>query len=322
MTKKIIWFAGLFLLLNAACNKEDDLVASDKNIASMFTPDENAAPEVKEFYNKYGIWLRTECNSLKELANAIIAEDGFLAARGDYENLEATAKPEVYEYVKVLMGNVSDKFAKEYFPLEFFFLKSCKTYVAQNFLSIGRSRLIVCWPNQTTGCIPVMNAKEHYFQDSVLTTNVWSRLVGMITARMENDLIPEFVAAGTAYDAAAVDEIYNEYYETYDVEKWQKDMDALAAGGFITGDGSSDFRSDFSEWLQLLVTESYDNIKRDYLDNNTFRANKYKILVKWLKDNYDWDIQAAGNEFRRKYDEYKATLPTLAEDDEEQVNEE
>lgn len=316
MGKKLIWFAGLFVLLNTACDKEDDLVAGDKDISSMFTPGEDADPEVKDFYTKYGCWVRTESNSVKELANAIIAEDGSMAARGTYENLEREAKPEVYAYMTALMGNVSPDFVKRYFPLEFFFLKSCATYIPQNVLSIGRSRLIICWPNQAKGCIPVTDPQKHYYQDSVLTAMVWSKLASMITARMENDLIPEFVAAGTAYDPVAVDEIYSEYYETYDEEKWQKDMDALAAGGFITGEGSSDFRSDLGEWLQLLVTESYDNIKRDYLDNNVFRAKKYEILVKWLKDNFNWDIQAAGNKFRQKYNEYKATLPPPAEDEE------
>ena len=105
-------------------------------------------------------------------------------------------------------------------------------------------------------------------------------------------------------------EACNEYYADGDEEKWNTSMQELAdGGGFITGYGSRDFRTDIGEWIQLLVTESYDNIKRTYLDNNSMRAQKYEILVTWLKENFDWDIQACGNEFREKYDAYKATLP-------------
>ena len=63
--------------------------------------------------------------------------------------------------------------------------------------------------------------------------------------------------------------------------------------------------------------ESYDNIKKDYLDKSIARTAKYKVIVECFK-KYDWDIQAAGNKFRQKYNEYKATLPPPVEDDEEE----
>ena len=44
---------------------------------------------------------------------------------------------------------------------------------------------------------------------------------------------------------------------------------------------------------------------------------KYKVIVEFFK-KYNWDIQAAGNKFRQKYNEYKATLPPPVEDDEEE----
>ena len=79
-------------------------------------------------------------------------------------------------------------------------------------------------------------------------------------------------------------------------------------GVYITGGSSRSFEGDFSEWLRLLVTESYDNIKKDYLDNSKSRALKYEVLIKYFKE-YGWDIQAAGNKYREKFDEYKASLP-------------
>ena len=88
-------------------------------------------------------------------------------------------------------------------------------------------------------------------------------------------------------------------------------------GRFLSGAGSGKFTTDFGDWLSLLVMESYDNIKKDYLDNSIARTAKYKVIVEFFK-KYNWDIQAAGNKFRQKYNEYKATLPPPVEDDEEE----
>ncbi len=319
MTNKLIWFACLFLILNTACDKEDDPVASvDSPLIDKFTPGENVDKEVKDFYDKYGFWVQTECNSLQELANAIISEDAFISARGSYENLEPALRSQVYTYLNTLTLNVSTEFVKQYFPLEFFFMKSLRSYMDLYVQSIGRSRLIITWPNQKEGCIPVTDPEMHYYQDSVLTHTVWGNLVDMITARMENDLIPEFIASGKLYEKDAAYKIDQEYWKDNDEEKWQRAMDSLAAGGFISGYGSADFRSDFAEWIQLVVTESYENIKRDYLDNNAFRAKKYEIFIQWMKDNYNWDIQAAGNKYRAEYDAYKATLPPPVDEEEEE----
>ena len=303
--------AGILLLL-AACNNEDDPVASeDLGIVDMFSPGADADQEVKDIYNKYGVWVRTHFDDIDELANAIIAEDQMVSMRGA-TNIQEQYIPETYAYTQTLLGNVSVDFVKQYFPLEFFYVETCgASFWTYDLLSIGRSRLVICWPNQMEGCIPVTDPVNHYYQDSVLTVNVWNRLVNMVTLRMNEDLLPEFGAAGKMYDGGeASDNIYQQYQQDGDEEKYNQSMQELAdGGGFISGDGSSDFRSDIGEWLQLLVTESYDNIKRTYLDNNSMRAQKYEILVNWLKDNFDWDIQAAGNKFRAEYDAYKATLP-------------
>ena len=80
-------------------------------------------------------------------------------------------------------------------------------------------------------------------------------------------------------------------------------------GGYITGGSSRSFEGDFSEWLRLLVMESYENIKKDYLDNSKPRALKYEILIKYFKE-YGWDIQAAGNKYRTEFNKYKASLPS------------
>lgn len=302
----------------AACNNEDDPVASeDLGIVDMFSPGADADQEVKDMYNEYGVWVRTSASSTEELGNAIIAENGNMLARGSFENLDEACKPEVYTYMETLLSQVSPEFAKTYFPQDFFFLKSCRDYIDQNFLQIGRSRLIICWPNQMEGCIPVTDPDKHYYQDSVLTTAIWNRLVDMITLRMDEDLLPDFIAAGKMYDGGeASDAIDDQYYEDLDAEKWEASMKELAdEGGFISGYGSSDFRSDIGEWIVLLLTESYENIQHDYLNNNAMRTQKYEILVNWLKDNFDWDIQAAGNKFRAEYDAYKATLPPPAPDE-------
>ena len=306
------------MFFTVACNNEDDPIASENlGIVDMFSPGEDADQEVKDMYNKYGVWVRTSANSTEELGNAIIAENGNMLARGSFENLDETCKSEVYAYMETLLSHVSPEFAKTYLPQDFFFLKSCRDYMDQNFLQIGRNRLIICWPNQMEGCIPVTDPDKHYYQDSVLTTAIWNRLVNMITLRMEENLLPDFIAAGKMYDGGeASDAIDDQYNEDLDEEKWEASMKELAdGGGFISGYGSASFRTDFGEWIVLLLTESYENIQHLYLDNNAMRTAKYEILTSWLKDNFDWDIQAAGNKFRAEYDAYKATLPPPAPDE-------
>ena len=198
--------------------------------------------------------------------------------------------------------------------------------------ALGRSRLILMWPNTTDGAIPVTDPVNHYYQDSVLASEVWRKLGSMIVARMEEPL-KEFVAGGKAYDdGEAYEKLGNEYDK--DEKAWKEEnpdaddedeeevnrrpyvikyKNAVAElcrnGGYITGGSSRSFEGDFSEWLRLLVMESYENIKKDYLDNSKPRALKYEILIKYFKE-YGWDIQAAGNKYRTEFNKYKASLPS------------
>lgn len=322
MRNKLIWLLSLGVsLMVFACNNEDDPVASDNlGIVDLFSPGEDADLQVKNIYANYGLWVRTHFDDINELSNAIIYEDQMVSRFGA-TNLATENISQVYAYSETLLGNVSVDFCKKYFPLEFFFVETCgRSFWSYDILSIGRSRLVICWPNQMAGCIPVTDPENHYYQDSVLTTGVWNKLAPMITARMDENLLPDFIAAGKMYDGGkAYDNIYQEYRKDEDKEKYERSMMELARdGGFVSGSGSKDFRSDLSEWFRLLVMESYDNIKRDYLDNSPLRAKKYEVFVKWLKDNYNWDIQVAGNKYRAEHDAYKATLPPVPDDEEEE----
>lgn len=87
--------------------------------------------------------------------------------------------------------------------------------------ALGRSRLILMWPNTTDGAIPVTDPVNHYYQDSVLTSEVWRKLGSMIVARMEEPL-KEFVAGGKAYDdGEAYEKLGNEYDK--DEEAWKEE---------------------------------------------------------------------------------------------------
>ncbi len=91
----------------------------------------------------------------------------------------------------------------------------------------------------------------------------------MIAQRFDEP-IKEFVLAGKAYDnGEAYDNIREQYQKDGDEEKYDKAIDELCKnGGFLSGAGSGKFTTDFGDWLSLLVMESYDNIKKDYLDNS------------------------------------------------------
>lgn len=304
------WIIGLVLgtcMAMVACDEETSPVATeDLGIEALFSPGEDADPEVKDIYNRYGVWVRTHFDHIDQLTNAIIAEDALVKNFGA-TNMDETLVSQPYAYVKTLLENVSERFVRAYFPLEFFFVETYGSgYWSYDFAKVGRSRLVICWPNQAEGCIAVTDPENHYYQDSVLTTTVWGYLNGMITDRMEEDILPEFEAAGRAYDGGeAADKILDDYYNDYDEEKYEKAMKELAdSGGFVTGEGSKSFRQDFGDWIKLVATESFENIKRDYLDNNKARAKKYEIFIDFMNE-YGWDIQAAGNLFRQKFDEYK-----------------
>lgn len=331
-TGKIYMLLTALVLFMSGCDDEDTpSMTDDLGIAEMFGPGDDADPRVKTMYNDYGVWVRTHFNDVGEVTNGILAEDAIVAMYG-VENLEEEKIPEVLDYSEALLSNVPDKYTKSFFPLEFFYVKQYGgLWWIYPVKALGRSRLILMWPNTTEGTIPVKDSKNHYYQDSVLAAEVWRTIGTMIVARMEEPLA-DFVAAGKAYDkGAAFDKLGTEYDK--DEEAWREEnpdaddddeeevnsrpyvvkYDKAVAelcrnGGYITGGSSRSFEADFSSWLRLLVTESYDNIKKDYLDNSKPRALKYEVLIKYFK-SYGWDIQAAGNKYREKFDEYKASLP-------------
>ncbi|MDE7073739.1 MAG: hypothetical protein K2O69_01590 [Odoribacter sp.] len=319
--KNIILALLVICISFSACDNETDPVATeDLDLEKLFSPGEDAEPIVKDIYNQYGVWVRTHFDYIDQLTNAIIYEDAMVKNFGA-TNMDEEIVSQPCTWVKTLLGNVSEQFVKSYFPLEFFFVKTYgRGYWSYDFSKVGRSRLVICWPNQAEGCIEVTDPANHYYQDSVLTTKVWGYLSEMITSRMEEDLLPEFGAAGRAYDnGAAYDRIRDDYYSDYDEEKYDKAMEELAEnGGFISGSGSRSFRADFGEWIQLVATESYENIRVQYLDNNKIRAKKYEIFINFMK-TYGWDIQATGNKFRWKFDECKVTLPPVEDEEFEEV---
>lgn len=144
------------VLLLSSCDKESKLSPTeDLGIVDMFSPDENADPRVKTMYNDYGVWVRTYFSSIDELTNAILAQDALVAMRGA-ENLEEEKVPEVLNYSEALLSNVSEQYSKSFFPLEFFYVKQYGSlYWIYPVKALGRSRLILMWPNTTDGAIPV-----------------------------------------------------------------------------------------------------------------------------------------------------------------------
>lgn len=305
MKLKNISFAVLGLsMLFTACKKEENPVASeDLGIVQQFEPPANADPAVKAAFNGYGLWIRMDFTNPKEVSNAILFND--VGNRFGATKIDENQRQAVITYSQKLLSNVSEKYSKSFFPLEFFFVKTYNgSWWAKDIQALGRSRLVICWPNQMRDAQPVIDPENHYYRDSVLTRSVWSNVGSMITLRMDTP-VEGFELAGKAYDnGVASKKIQDAYLEDRDEDKRDAALAELASiGGFIEGSGSSSFETDFPQWLTLLTTESYDNIKKKYLDNNQRRTKKYEILIKYFK-SYGWDIQAAGNKYRQQLDLY------------------
>ncbi|MDR2413886.1 MAG: hypothetical protein LBD64_02740 [Odoribacteraceae bacterium] len=301
--KHAILYITIIAALTGACSKEEQPVASaNTGLLDIFTPGSDADPVVRDIYNSHGIWIRTEFASVQELTNGYLEVDALVRVRGA-KPLDPALKDEVYAYTNTLLSNVPGAFTKAFFPLEIFYVESYgASWWVYPLKHLGRSRLIISWPNTTIGTIPVADPAKHYYQDSVLTVGVWNIICQSITARMEEP-IADFVAAGKTHDGGkAYDQILNAYYADYDIEKYDAAIDELTReGGFLTGAGSRDFRSDLASWIQLLATESSENIQREYLDNSPARAAKYAIVIDFARQ-HGWDIQAAGNTFRQRRD--------------------
>lgn len=289
-------------LLVGACTKEEQPVASENTgILDIFTPGPNADPVVRGIYDSHGIWVRTTFSSVQEITNGYLEVDALVRPRG-VQPLDPALESEVFAYTSALLANVPGSFTKAFFPLEIFYVQ---TYGASWWIyplkHLGRSRLVISWPNTTTGTIPVTDPANHYYQDSVLTVGVWGIIAQSIASRMENP-IEEFVAAGKPYDnGQAYDQLVNAYYADGDLDKYEAGVEALTReGGYLTGGGSRDFRADFSGWIRLLATTSYEEIRARYLDDSPARAAKYAVVVDFARQ-YGWDIQAAGNTFHQRH---------------------
>lgn len=293
--------AVCMIALLAACKKEINPTASnDLNIPQLFGPSANADPMIKEIYANYGIWIRMDFNNWKEVTNGILDKDANNWRYG-VGKIDDNMRQSAIIYTDSLLANVSTKFTKSFFPLEFFFVKTYNgSWWAEDLKIIGRSRLVICWPNQMYDALPITDTLNHYYKDSTLARAIWTNIGSMIALRMENP-IPDFELAGKPYDnGQALDKIFNDYYIDYDLEKRNASLDELGrTGGYISGTGSRSFDTDFPQWLSLIATESYENIKRDYLDNSERRAKKYEVIIDFFND-YGWDIQAAGNKYRKK----------------------
>lgn len=188
MKSKIIYLmlTALVLFLSG-CDKESKLSPTDDlGIVDMFSPGEDADPRVKTMYSDYGVWVRTYFNSVEELTNGILAQDALVAMRGA-QNLEEEKIPEVLYYSEALLSNVSEEYAKSFFPLEIFYVKQYGSlYWIYPVKALGRSRLILMWPNTSEGAIPVEDPVNHYYRDSVLASEVWRKVGTMIVPGWRN----------------------------------------------------------------------------------------------------------------------------------------
>lgn len=306
---KINYIISVVLLsIICSCSKEESLVATKElKIYEKVSPKEDEAPEVHKLFNDYGVWIRMDFDKYKEVSFSPLGSDP--NCRGVIKILDED-RASAIAYSESLMSNVSKEFAKRYFPWELFFVNTYgESWWIYQFQQISRNRLVITWPNKTENTIPITDMENHYYQDSVLTSKIWNYLGTMIAFHIDTP-IEEFVLGGKAYDnGEAVDKINKQY--TIDGDKEKRDAayaELTRIGGYITSGSSRNFQADFASWLQLMVLESYENIKFNYLDDSEPRRIKYNVLVQYFKD-LGWDIQASGNKYRMKYDEYKASLP-------------
>lgn len=305
MKKILICSLALIVIFVASCNKEAALQSSEEiGIAERFGPAEDALPVIKKMYQDYDVWMRMDFTDVKEVTNAILVQDP--SNRFGATPIEENMKPSAIMFMDTLLHNASKEYVKKVFPREFFFVKTYNgSYWKQDIYALGRGRLIVCWPNERTGVQPITVPETHYYQDSVVTRLVWGALSGMLSQRMEVE-IPGFTKAGMAYDnGKSFDEIAEKYPSPTDPTRIKLLSDLAVERGVISGSGTRSYQVDLGEWINLIVTESYDNIKKQYLDNSPKRAEKYKIFIEYLKKEYNWDIQAAGNKYREKLNSFK-----------------
>lgn len=299
--------AALINMTIAGCKKESKISPSEEvGFEQQFKPKANANPIEKELYENYNVWVRTEFTESREVYNAYLGQDG-INGRFPAVKVDEDKKQSAYVYMKTLLSNVSKDYAKQILPNEVFFIKTYGHPLWEyQFYVVARNRLAFVWPNKTTGSQPVVDPENHYYRDSVLTREVWNNLSKMIGDRITEE-IPDFEKIGKPYDGgAAFIKIRDQYFIDYDIEKRDKAWQALAdGGGYLDYYSSFSFKDEYAAFFKLVLLESYENINKQYLQGNDMRRQKYELFVKYFKDKYKWDIQATGNLYRQKLDQYK-----------------
>lgn len=149
---KIMVMLATFSLVS--CSDEDDLKPSESlGIPEMFSPAADADARVKEMYNDYGLWVRMDFTDWHEVTNAYLYED--VNNRMGATMIDDTCRENAIIFSQTLLSNVSKEFAKAYFPLELFFVKTYNgSWWAADYAQLGRSRFVLCWPNQMEGALP------------------------------------------------------------------------------------------------------------------------------------------------------------------------
>ncbi|MCD8185849.1 MAG: hypothetical protein LUD68_05150 [Rikenellaceae bacterium] len=300
--------AAALALLAAGCDDEKAVFPSDDLGMERFGPLPGDDPRVHTIYEQYGVWIRMDMKDGQEIYNSFLATDNG-ANMYDAIPIDDQDRNGALIYAQTFFSHISPEFTNAFFPLEWWFAQSYGgSFWKYDYRLLGRNRFILCWPNQMEDALPVKDIEHHFCQDSVLAYEVW-RNFALASAQHMPEGLRAFSNAGKSYDnGEAVSALRDQYYES-DRDRYYQLVDELcASGGFVNSGGASNFNSDFSGWITLLAMESYENIKARYLDNSEARRAKYEILVQWL-GTYNWDIQAAGDTYRRNYDRYLASRP-------------
>lgn len=313
---KALLVISLMSIAFFACDNEEELLPTeDFRYSDLFQPSDTANQIEKDLFNKYGVRIRLDFNKKKDVTVAYLADDPY--NRYPIPKVEEEHRASAYTYAQTLLENVPEEYTKKFFPLDIFFVKQYGGgWWKEDMKMLGRSRLVICWPNQMRNALPEIKEPEyHYYQDSVLTSMVWGNLSSMIAARLDEP-ISEFAAAGNPYDGGETySKIQSQYWEDGDKETMMASMALLEReGGYIKGSGSKSFKIDFGHWLSLLATESYENIKEKYLDNSPKRKAKYDIIIEYFNE-MGWDIQATGNKYREMHDLHPYPAPEEEEED-------
>ncbi|GAB7087874.1 hypothetical protein [Marinifilum fragile] len=299
--------AGCCLFLTS-CDKEDDLVSSEEiGIKENFLPGPGISGKEKEIYEKYNLWVRMDFEDPSEVENAMLYKDTY--NRGNVTKIDDEYRASAYKYIETLLSDIPEGFVKRFFPIDFFIVKEYGMWWAPtNAKSLGRSRLILQWPNtyddnrgRKVLDVNLEDYDYHYYQDVVLASVVWNVLAGINSLLLESS--EEIEAAGWAYGEEATNKIEKEY-ERGSQEKQDALEELAREGGFISATGSKSFANDIKEWIEVLVLNSYEEVKAEYLDDSPTRTKKYAEVIKYFND-LGWDIQATGNKYAQLRDEHK-----------------